>query len=130
MLDVNLASFHRQSSMASPIKTAPEADPELTSKWRDLRLCFTQKSRQKMPDHVRQMNTLCHRSKLMLACLDYSANRFFAISIYSGTQSIATKLRPDFLATSAVVPAPEKGSSTTPSGGQLAFMQVSTNDSG
>ena len=59
-----------------------------------------------------------------------SANRRFAISIYSGTQSIAMNPRPDFFAATAVVPAPENGSSTTPSDGQLAFKQMSTSDSG
>ena len=59
-----------------------------------------------------------------------SSNRRCAISMYSGTQSMAMNFLPDFFATIAVVPAPENGSSTMPSFGQLAFKQVSTSDSG
>ena len=50
---------------------------------------------------------------------------FFINSAYSGLISMPMALLPNCFATSMVVPLPAKGSRTTPSSGQPAFMQNS-----
>ena len=59
-----------------------------------------------------------------------SSNLLFAIPQYSFEQSTARNFLPNCFATSAVVPAPENGSITSPFSGQLALIQVSTSVGG
>lgn len=65
-----------------------------------------------------------------LGDLRHRTQRLSAMRMYSGETSIPTDLRPSMRATRIVVPVPQKGSSTTPAGGQVASMGILQRSSG